>query len=372
MPLTSHAGSSVIEYIGATGTPEPQCLDVADWLPEQSAAVLRRLREAKRDVRAAMEAVQDEIDDKRVNAQRVEAHLHRLREEFRLGEGDPRVSMDRQELERIRADIRTLSGHYAARAERSQLLGRIIENAERFIPAEIAARGLQPRHRRGQTLAGYRAGMPRLQKGETPADAVKRLRTVIAKLQSELDEVRNAPIPNAALRDRVRASVLALAEQGTPRIDPNGVVIWPQEAVHLGAFVRLPESAPETPQEEDEPRYPSVWDRAVAQRNRAVAVTRTPAGGGTAEGFAGGVQTNVLAVLCWADPERIIEKLEAGLPDAKGALSDEDRSQRLQELGSELLKVEREECCYIEMAAQQGTVIDHRPDGDPRAMLSLA
>jgi hypothetical protein len=60
------------------------------------------------------------------------------------------------------------------------------------------------------------------------------------------------------------------------------------------------------------------------------------------------------------------------LADDGAALSDEERTERLQHNAAEQLELERLEECVVELAEAVGQQIPRRPDSDPRAILHLA
>jgi hypothetical protein len=80
---------------------------------------------------------------------------------------------------------------------------------------------------------------------------------------------------------------------------------------------------------------------------------------------------NVLALLAFIVPDQLIARLEGEidkLTDDTGALTPEERAEKIAALESHRLNIEREECAFIRMAA--GTV-RYRADTDPRAVLGL-
>ncbi|MCA1457757.1 hypothetical protein I6F35_32010 [Bradyrhizobium sp. BRP22] len=82
-----------------------------------------------------------------------------------------------------------------------------------------------------------------------------------------------------------------------------------------------------------------------------------------------------LEVLSWIDPalvqHRLYEMIDAR-PKPSLQMDAADRKQRLDEIKAELFELERLECAHIDAAREEGTLIEHRPNVDIRALLGLA
>jgi hypothetical protein len=81
-----------------------------------------------------------------------------------------------------------------------------------------------------------------------------------------------------------------------------------------------------------------------------------------------------LALLAWFDPEHLEAKLCAAIddmPESKLALSPQDKSERLQQIKTQLADAEHLECAMIAEALDKGTLIDHRFNVSIDALLSV-
>ncbi len=71
---------------------------------------------------------------------------------------------------------------------------------------------------------------------------------------------------------------------------------------------------------------------------------------------------------------RLLERLEAmidAMPTPAKQMDATERKERLAEIKAELFNTERLECAHIDAAREQGTLIEHRPNVDPSALLNL-
>jgi hypothetical protein len=89
----------------------------------------------------------------------------------------------------------------------------------------------------------------------------------------------------------------------------------------------------------------------------------------------GAWQPDMLGLILWLGRDEIIRRLHAEadrLADDAGALSDEQRVQKIEKCKAALLDAERVEECLAWQALQDGAPIVLRADADVRAILSIA
>jgi hypothetical protein len=161
-------------------------------------------------------------------------------------------------------------------------------------------------------------------KGETPADAVKRVRQEIAELQSEWRAAKTAPQPKSVLKEQAKEQVRAFAERGRPRVvvDKGSLTIGftPQSSFGFG-------------------------DNRVAE------------------------------IMAWLNEEaftkRVLAEVDA-LPEPPLALTNEERDRLMQRLSGRMDALERMEEAFIEQAQQAGTEMLRRPDAGAPAILGVA
>ena len=168
--------------------------------------------------------------------------------------------------------------------------------------------------------------------GETAIAALAACRQAIEVAKAALKAVRTAPVSGTETKARIRETVAAAAERGRPMIETkNGslVIAWPRSGV---AAPRLADD---------------------------YAPTFGP--------------IDIVAMLGWLDPERLIEKLEAEVDARFGqeGLTDAERQERQTALEADLLNLERKEETLIGMCRLAGSIVSRRSSADPRAVLNV-
>jgi hypothetical protein len=164
---------------------------------------------------------------------------------------------------------------------------------------------------------------PKLKAGESHQQAVERLRGDIAALISERGRVERASPSTKEMKHAAAQYVQSLAERGTPRL-----------IVEHGKFEML-------------------FGQGVIGEP---------------------IRTRAEELLAWVDPMRLLERLEAmidAMPKPAAQMDATERKERLAEIKVELFEAERLECAHIDAARVQGTLIEHRPNVDPAALLNL-
>jgi hypothetical protein len=170
---------------------------------------------------------------------------------------------------------------------------------------------------------------PKLRKGETLPDAVRRVRSEIIAAQSELAGLRSAPpTPEELARDLVGQITAHARPPALLILDRKLRILWPdsQEFAAPGSTLAAPS--------------------------------------GSASGL-----------LCWLFHDRIVESLAPVLEQLIGRLpagvSSEDREQRISELTARLLLLEHQEEALISSAASAGIELARRPYCSGWALLGI-
>ena len=149
----------------------------------------------------------------------------------------------------------------------------------------------------------------------------------------------SAPRPRTEVLEAARLQIAALAQRGKPDVDTiseRGKIAWPQKQTHAEVTCRIADAV----------------------------------GGGISIGL----QDDTLAILCWAlknQIDRALELLIADEIDGAGALTDQQRTAKLDQLAVDLLAAERTEVVIIETAISRGLSAKFRADTDPRAILHV-
>lgn len=310
--------------------------DVAELLPPAAAAVFRDLRQKLADLRALRMATGDEIDFHRTSKLAGEGRLQRLK--LARGAGGPGLDDDdlqvqevQRAVERHGAEMARLSQLNAGRDAVAQNLSQLFNRCEEFVrhrPRNTIVRQVPP-----PEIASV------LKKNETPAAALDRLRLRLRELGADEHRVRSAPFPSSYAKTRMRAMVEQRMQEPdlTGLIEHDAEIRWPMTRLDM----------------------PLV---AVGQNQSPVI------------GSSAGEVIDILAVLAWLDPARLVAKLSAeidAVADDEAAMTHEQRQVKLAEIEADRIALEREECAVIRHMQAQGMAIEYRADADPKAVLSV-
>jgi len=181
---------------------------------------------------------------------------------------------------------------------------------------------------RGGQLAHDPLPPTKLAKGETPRQALARIRAEIDQVEAAWDEAQQAPMPIDEIKSEIAATVDTIAARGAPSIDPR---------------IRNGDPA------------------KIHQELRLDFINGSRVGDAGASFFV------------WLMHDQILDKLnaQADAMTINGAMSDADREKLFSELADRRLELERIEESIIVAAAKEGMAIDRRLDADPRAVLEV-
>ncbi len=196
-----------------------------------------------------------------------------------------------------------LSAERDRHAERHRVLAQIVSRINQF-RTELAA---------GVVLEPAPAVEIKLKSGETPSDAVERLRGEISAIRQQLQATRSAPLPLADQKQLIAQSVLERAQSGRPR------VVVADDAARIAFRENIP----------------------------------------------------VTSLLCWLMPDVMTAALSAELIERAGAMPADERTRKVAELEALLLAAERSEAALIERARETGIEVLPRVDMDVRAFLGV-
>jgi hypothetical protein len=160
-------------------------------------------------------------------------------------------------------------------------------------------------------------------KGETVAQAIKRVRDEIGQARLMLRQIEAAPLPKDELKAIARYQIEDLAERGKPTINT---------------------------------------DRHALSVNFL-----------NSKAYAADPYTPVY-LMAWLHKEAVIKKVEAQIdaaPEPAMTLSDQERDRRLEEGKGSLDRLERFEELLIERAITEGSDVLRRADASPRAVLGV-
>jgi hypothetical protein len=174
---------------------------------------------------------------------------------------------------------------------------------------------------------------PKLQKGETAADAIERVRSRIGGLARDAKVTARAPTTVDEAKVKMRAIVDELANSGRPDVAP---------LFGRGATIR--------------------WPMTVVPQH-------------VVDGYATR-SIDGAALLCFAMKTALVAALDAEIEahgaEIDGGMLTADRERRLVEIEDEVLSLGYDEAALIDAAAEAGHVVVPRARADPRWVLGLA
>jgi hypothetical protein len=164
-------------------------------------------------------------------------------------------------------------------------------------------------------------GRPR--QGETIAQAIARVRSIIFKLQGEIGHLKTAPPPVAHIKAAITSQIDAMAREGAPHVDISG------------GQVRI------------------VWPDMASFNNAAAPLSASK-------------------MVCWLARDTVLGALLKSVDGIEGGPPLADRPKLEAELRKQLLSAERDEEALIELAESQGDAgIERRSDANPHAVLGI-
>jgi uncharacterized small protein (DUF1192 family) len=198
---------------------------LADRLPTRSRLKLGRLVAQARASEAVFQAAVRRSEELREQIGAIQAERATLlAQAAELGIDKPDVSEADHAIAQLQTELARLDAHRdkrgQARHDAAQLVARLRHFLEQLPPTPALARA--------------QINPPRLINGETPPQAVARLRAEITKVQRELAALASAPLPSGELRERARQWVAELARAGRPMLrtaQGRFEIEW-----HAGAF----------------------------------------------------------------------------------------------------------------------------------------
>ena len=186
----------------------------------------------------------------------------------------------------------------------------------------------------GTVLQDHQIEMPKLNKGETITDGIERLRRRGRELRADHHRIQSAPYPSSYAKQLMREQIEALAVQGAPSV---------ADLVEHGRQIAFQTQRVQS----------SVYNTS----SPAVAFAEIEA---------------AVPLLLWLHKDAMIAALEiTAEADDPAALTPTEREKRESEVLDDLLSVEHAECELVWLAQSQNLPCEHRPDVDPRALLSV-
>jgi hypothetical protein len=308
-----------------------QPADLAELLPAPAREKFTALRETLEDIRFAIhaefDAVQEAAADKQKAAGRV-AELTDPGAASRMGSGriyaedHPSVIEARSRFDRESAQYARLAARHKARGQRAQELGRLVESVESYLKSA------------GTAIEPFTGKVKK-------AASVDAARKDIEALQTARAAVIAAPHLSAAAKARMRADVERMAMAGAPNVkgclrgDP---IRWPKQTAVVETNGML---------------YARGKDGSLPVVGRAT--VELP---------------DTQALLMWANRDAIVAALDREIDsqaDDTNALDDGTRATRLAEIDAAILDAERSEVVAVEAAGGE-----HREDVSILALLNIS
>jgi len=306
--------------------------DAIELLPAIAADRLRMLRQRALDAHAVIPPFDDLRDANmaKTNAQNrlTQLQAHPSQAGWNLSENDVRVTTQRKIVDALTAAAARIAALTEQRSTAWRSVTQVVQNVEGWL-----SDGGRPS---GTALEVVETPAPTLQKGETLADAIGRLRQRGGEVRDALNKIESAPFPSAHAKQKMRAQIEALAQAGQP------------DVAMLVAHDR-----------EVEFKTRRVTSQVHNTTPGVIAYAEVP---------------DTIALLTWMHRDALIAKLDAEISNAGNdriALTPETRQLQSAKLQGDLLAVERDECELIWRAQSEGLPIEHRSDISPIVLLGL-
>jgi hypothetical protein len=307
--------------------------DVIELLPPGAADRLRALRQRFTDLNTLIPKhdVMHEASTARIIA---EQRLQRLRDHqsnggFNLKPDDPRVLEQERLLGKLNDDLRRLNELVETRSAVWHAASHVLTAVEGWLK-----NGVPP----GVVLEDHEVEVPKLAKGESGLlDAIENRRRRGRELRADLRRIESSCYPSSYCKQRMRAMVEQLAQQGTP--DVSSLV---------------------------------EHDRSIAfpttRLQSSIYNVETPAAIGFAE------VPDIVALFAWLHRDLLIKRLDAEIDsesDDAAALSATERETRAAVVMGDLLAVEYDEARLVWQAQADKLSCEHRSDCAAQCILQV-
>jgi len=288
-------------------------IDLRDAAKGQLDALQAKVDKARReraDLETERAGLEDSLHGRRFHkqvAQDIERRIERADEALKVASAN---------FDRAWAKLEAASETWNARGQLCRALDYFLRHHGNLEGVEQAESPTPPRPSGAQGWAG----------------ALARVREELANVDADAHAVRTAPLPAAEAKDAARRHVEGLAERARP--DVRGLV-------EFGRPIEWP-------------IYP----------------LREAGGAGPAKANL----PDARALLAWLHPDQMLAALESeidAVADDAQAISADEREALLARIPAKKLRAERLEEAIITAAAHAGTVLERRPDADPRAVLGI-
>jgi hypothetical protein len=305
--------------------------DVIEILPEgRCQDRLRALRQRFHDLNVIIPKF-EQIHELSTTHILAEQRLKRLLDHqsaggFHLPETDGRVVEQRRLVNKLNDDLKRLNELGEVRSAAWQSASHVMSACEAWLRG-----GVPP----GVVLQDAEFDVPKLAKGENGLlEQIENRRRRVRELRADLHRTRSAPYPSAYCKQRMRASVEALAMQSAPvvsnLIEHDRQIVWPTT---------------------------NLQSRVYNTEVPSVAFAEVP---------------DAIGLFAWLHKEALIKRLDAEIDaeaDDKAALSHEARQQQEAEVMGDLLAIERDESALVWRAMEERLPVEHRTDCSPLAIL---
>ena len=245
---------------------------------------------------------------------------------FGLEETDSRVALARKDLADKTEEQKRLSDLDEIRSSNWRTASTLLSTVNAWL------RGGQPP---GTQLQAAEVPMPKLDKGGL-LETIERLRHRQKEIAADIRRVQASPYPSSFTKKKMREQIAARAALAAPSV---------ANLVEFDGNVEFASTMIQTP--------------VVANKEG---------------GLVGFEQPDVLGLVLWLHQSAIVSALDALVDeesDDASAMTPQARETALSELQASALAVSRDECELVFLAQSQNLPCEHRPDVDPRALLSV-
>jgi hypothetical protein len=317
---------------------------IRNRLPERVQRPLDAMEAALDDVRAVRRSLiddqQDLIKDRaeiiskiRMNTEKDAASMFGV--PFLMSEENPSLIKMRGDQARIEKRLAKIVEKLDASRPRFEALDRLQKRCQDYLRFLL----------NHSVALAFHDGKPGKKVTGDVKQQIADVRQEIAELAADLREIQARPHPSAEIKAKIPAFVRSRA---TP---PNVM-----GAVDHGENIQWP-TAGVRGRSTDPKMMGSIYDMPPELASSV------------------GSTDDTLGILCWSDPERMINRIEEQIDlyaDDANAIDDLSRANGVKDLFAKILSAERHEETLIREAEEKEIPIFRRGDADPRVVLALS
>ena len=328
--------------------------EMKERLPTAAARKVDQLADRSSTLIAQLRALGDQTREVANARQRYQSRLHQAKQRVvsNPDQQQSRLMEITRKLENLDCEQQRLESIYQRISAKSTAVGGVLRRITEFISN-------CPQNR---PIVAWSGSIADRAPGEDYPAAIERCRQEATLLHTEIYQQLHARVALQDVTMRIDAWVDRMARAGAPDIDKLYAPRPPDAYGRLGTKLHKPYPAATMGDLIAWPTYRETFRVNAMGQNGPVA------GAGSVE------HPDIMGVLAWLFPDQMKQRLRA---EAEANADDDGlpiagRAEKIAQLRTKLLAIEREEESLICQAASNGIEVDRRPDADVCAILEIA